>query len=259
MGGPGCGEIWVLFWSSALHCCHSVWFMAKWITSMVYTHTPPSSSPFSPSSHSFTSSPGVRWAELPELCSCFPHFIHGRVSQPSSPDFPLPHLLSACLFCTSASLLVVGCVSQPWSPDFPLPHLTSVCLFCTSPSLLVCSRQGVSGSLRALGLCSPPGSSVSGISQARILEWVAIPFSRGSSRPGIKLGFPVWPADSLPTEPLCLYPCPANRKDELLLRKLTFLYGSAAEATSANLYGQRFSMENQKCTMFWKGLGKQGV
>ena len=27
----------------------------------------------------------------------------------------------------------------------------------------------------------PPGSSVHGISQARILEWVAIPFSRGSS------------------------------------------------------------------------------
>ena len=29
--------------------------------------------------------------------------------------------------------------------------------------------------------CSPPGSSVHGISQARILEWVDIPFSRGSS------------------------------------------------------------------------------
>ena len=31
--------------------------------------------------------------------------------------------------------------------------------------------------------CSLPVSSVHGISQARILEWVAIPFSRGSSRP----------------------------------------------------------------------------
>ena len=30
---------------------------------------------------------------------------------------------------------------------------------------------------------SPPGSSVHGILQARILEWVAISFSRGSSRP----------------------------------------------------------------------------
>ena len=31
--------------------------------------------------------------------------------------------------------------------------------------------------------CSPPASSVHGILQARILEWVAISFSRGSSRP----------------------------------------------------------------------------
>ena len=31
--------------------------------------------------------------------------------------------------------------------------------------------------------CPPPGSSVHGISQARKLEWVAIPFSRGSSKP----------------------------------------------------------------------------
>ena len=32
--------------------------------------------------------------------------------------------------------------------------------------------------------CSPPGSSVHGILQARILEWVAISFSRRSSWPG---------------------------------------------------------------------------
>ena len=50
--------------------------------------------------------------------------------------------------------------------------------------------------------CSPPGPSVHGISQARILEWVAICSSRGSSRP--KGGIPVscislhWQADSLP-------------------------------------------------------------
>ena len=39
-----------------------------------------------------------------------------------------------------------------------------------------------------LTLCNPmdhilPGSSVHGILQARILEWIAIPFSRGSSQP----------------------------------------------------------------------------
>ena len=31
--------------------------------------------------------------------------------------------------------------------------------------------------------CSPPGSSVHRIFQARVLEWVAISFSRGSSQP----------------------------------------------------------------------------
>ena len=42
---------------------------------------------------------------------------------------------------------------------------------------------------------SPPDSSVHGILQARILEWVAIPFSRGYSH-----GSPALPADSLPSE-----------------------------------------------------------
>ena len=40
----------------------------------------------------------------------------------------------------------------------------------------------MSDSLRPVD-CSPPSSSVHGILQARILEWVAISFSRGSSRP----------------------------------------------------------------------------
>ncbi|CAI9178596.1 unnamed protein product [Rangifer tarandus platyrhynchus] len=35
--------------------------------------------------------------------------------------------------------------------------------------------------------CSPPGSSVHGISQPRILERVAIFFSRGSSRPRVQV------------------------------------------------------------------------
>jgi len=35
-----------------------------------------------------------------------------------------------------------------------------------------------------LKCCGPPGSSVHGISQTRILEWVAISFSRGFSQLG---------------------------------------------------------------------------
>ena len=34
--------------------------------------------------------------------------------------------------------------------------------------------------------CSPPGSSLPGVLQARILEWVAMPFSRDSSGPRIE-------------------------------------------------------------------------
>ena len=36
--------------------------------------------------------------------------------------------------------------------------------------------------------CSPPCSSVHGILQARILEWVAVPSSRGYPRPGARIG-----------------------------------------------------------------------
>ena len=46
--------------------------------------------------------------------------------------------------------------------------------------LLLFSRSVVSSSATPMD-CSLPGSSVHGISQARILEWVAIYISRGAS------------------------------------------------------------------------------
>ena len=46
--------------------------------------------------------------------------------------------------------------------------------------------------------CSTPGSFVPGISQARILEWIAISFSRGSSWAGFKPVSLAWQVDSLP-------------------------------------------------------------
>ena len=42
--------------------------------------------------------------------------------------------------------------------------------------------------------CSPPGSSVHGISHAKILERIANYYSKGSSNPGIELLSPVSPA-----------------------------------------------------------------
>ena len=63
------------------------------------------------------------------------------------------------------------------------------------------SRPVVSGSLRPWGLCSPPGSSTHGILQARILEWVAISFSRGSSWPRNRTQVSHKQADALTSEP----------------------------------------------------------
>ena len=72
--------------------------------------------------------------------------------------------------------------------------------------------------------CSPPGSPVHGILQARILEWVAFPFCRGSSWPrDRKPGSPALLADSSPSEPpgkpnFCLF----NRKDVNLYNSCCF-------------------------------------
>ena len=59
----------------------------------------------------------------------------------------------------------------PWIKMSVMPSLRVSEVAQSCPTL--CDHMG----------CSPPGSSGHGIFQARILEWVAISFSRGSSRP----------------------------------------------------------------------------
>ena len=49
--------------------------------------------------------------------------------------------------------------------------------------------------------CSLPGSSVDGIFQARMLEWVAFPSPGDLPNPGIEPRSPALEADSLPSEP----------------------------------------------------------
>ena len=50
-------------------------------------------------------------------------------------------------------------------------------------------------------LCDPRDYTVCGILQARILEWVAFPFSRESSQPRDQTQSPTLQAGSLPAEP----------------------------------------------------------
>ena len=49
-------------------------------------------------------------------------------------------------------------------------------------------------------LCDPRDYTVHGILQARIIEWVAFPFSRDLPNPGIEARSPALQVDSLPAE-----------------------------------------------------------
>ena len=64
--------------------------------------------------------------------------------------------------------------------------------------LLLFSRSAMSDSSVTPVDCSSVGSSVHGVSQARTLEWVAISFSRGASRPRIEPTSPALQPDSWP-------------------------------------------------------------
>ena len=68
----------------------------------------------------------------------------------------------------------LGWVKNPLISTVPIWHhfaLDCVCCLITKSCATLCNPMD----------CSLPGSSVHGISQARILEWVAISFARGSS------------------------------------------------------------------------------
>ena len=87
--------------------------------------------------------------------------------------------------------------SFPSTPFDAVIHLTL--LFFLSPCVCACTpSHWVLSELSDPLDCSPPASSVSGISQVRTLEWVAMPFSRGF--PALTGGFFTTesPAETLP-------------------------------------------------------------
>ena len=77
--------------------------------------------------------------------------------------------------------------------------------WCTLKSEIV-SRSKIVSRVRFFvtpWTASTPGSSVPGILQARILEWVAMPSSRASSQPRDQIcGLLCWHADSFPSKPI---------------------------------------------------------
>ena len=73
--------------------------------------------------------------------------------------------------------------TEQQTPDNDLPVRPPRLLseWCLPELIPVCMRAQSRPSLCDPMDCSSPGSSVHGILQARILEWVAMPSSRGSS------------------------------------------------------------------------------
>ena len=107
--------------------------------------------------------------------------LSGSVSEGVSTLLCLPLWVSASfLFCLS------GCLSVSVSASFLTTHHAQLLAACSSQAqLLACMRaksHQLYPTLCYLLDCSLPGSSVRGVLQARILKWLAIPISRGSSR-----------------------------------------------------------------------------
>ena len=108
-------------------------------------------------------------------------YICQRYSPNSSPrPFPpCPQVCSLhlCLYFSLANRFISRIFPDPihmqyWVLIYGICFPLSDLLFSCSHVQLFCKPMD----------CSPPGSSVHEISQARTLEWVAIPFSRGSSQ-----------------------------------------------------------------------------
>ena len=85
------------------------------------------------------------------------------------------------------TVLISGFVSKPSPGHKHCKSRDSILLVSSlcSPSMCVCVHSVTCSCLTLCDPmhCSPPRSSVHGISQARVLEWVAISFSGGSSQP----------------------------------------------------------------------------
>ena len=98
---------------------------------------------------------------------------------PFGSDFPSASyygLLTASTYDSARGLSLVSNRGQGLLLPFRVAFFSKACVYAQllQSCLTLCDPTD----------CSPPGSSVYGILQARIMEWVAISFSRASSQPG---------------------------------------------------------------------------
>ena len=115
------------------------------------------------------------------LCSSFT-VLSSVSSSTKKEDFECPGSNNLCLCVTSFFFLFqVFCsqdINHPPIYDLGHPQVTHACIHAKLLQLYPTLCDSVD--------CSPPGSSVHGVLQERIPEWVAVPSSKGSSRPGIE-------------------------------------------------------------------------
>ena len=124
--------------------------------------------------------------------------------------------IAGSLYCTAESnthvnsALFISHIKEGWWTGFD-GNCSKLCIRGLKPHQPTLELQNVALPFMWSGLvtkscptlvilwdCSPPGSSVHGISQARILKWVAISFSRAYS--WIEPRSPELQVDPLPTE-----------------------------------------------------------
>ena len=116
-----------------------------------------------------------------------PEFAQGTGEAPNLKGATSPAQWSATSNCTEFTALRSGSLLPPWFPTLSVSSVDPWSSFSPGHGLSLPTVKvkvlvtQLCPTLSGPMDCSPPGSSVHGILQARILEWIAISFSRGSS------------------------------------------------------------------------------
>ena len=120
----------------------------------------------------------------PSPCPLTPPIL--KITQPRIHELPCHLSWDADIFILAwigfYNELKMGTDSLALPPiDYPALESGMLLMTCLTNKVVVLVTQSCPTLCDPMD-CGPPGFSVHGILQARILEWVAIPFSRGSFR-----------------------------------------------------------------------------